>query len=57
MAYKIDKSVCISCGQCEAICPVQAPSLKGEAYEIDTAKCVSCGACAENCPVQAISAE
>jgi ferredoxin len=57
MAYKIDKSVCISCGQCEAICPVQAPSLKGEAYEIDPAKCVSCGACAENCPVQAISAE
>lgn len=57
MAYKIDKSKCISCGQCEAVCPVGAPHMGDGAYEIDPAKCVSCGTCAENCPVEAISAE
>jgi ferredoxin len=57
MAYKIDKSKCISCGQCEAMCPVGAPHMGDGAYEIDPAKCISCGTCAENCPVEAISAE
>ena len=55
MAYKIDKNVCISCGQCEAICPQSAVAFKDGGYEIDPAKCVNCGTCAENCPVSAIS--
>ena len=55
MAYKIDKNMCISCGQCEAICPNGAVSFKDGGYEIDSEKCVDCATCAENCPVQAIS--
>ena len=41
---------CVSCGSCEAECPVGA-----EHYEIDADACVDCGACAAQCPVGAIS--
>lgn len=52
MAYMI-KDDCISCGACEAECPVGAIS-EGEAkYVIDAATCIDCGACADVCPVDA----
>ena len=50
MAYKI-KSDCISCGACEAECPVGAISAGADKYEIDPGKCIDCGACASVCPV------
>ncbi len=52
MAYKI-KSDCISCGACEAECPVSAISAGADKYVIDVDKCISCGACAGVCPVGA----
>ena len=48
MAYKI-KSDCISCGACEAECPVGAISAGADKYEIDPGKCIDCGACAGVC--------
>ena len=56
MAYVITDA-CISCGTCEAQCPVGAISMGDGKFEIDPAKCVSCGACAGACPVGAIEAE
>ena len=56
MAYKI-KSDCISCGACEAECPVGAISAGADKYEIDPGKCIDCGACAGVCPVGAPEAE
>ena len=53
MAYKIDDSACISCGACEAECPVGAISQGDAAYVIDEDACISCGACAGACPVGA----
>ncbi|MCX6357485.1 MAG: 4Fe-4S binding protein [Candidatus Aureabacteria bacterium] len=47
--------VCVSCGACEAECPVQAISQGAERYQIDPAKCTDCGACVEVCPVEAIT--
>ena len=56
MAYVISDE-CVSCGACEAECPVGAISEGAEHYEIDKDACLDCGACAAQCPVGAISAE
>ncbi len=52
MAYKITEA-CISCGACEAECPVSCISAGDERYAIDADTCIECGACAGVCPVDA----
>ena len=52
MAYKITDA-CISCGTCEAECPVEAISAGDDKYIIDPDKCIDCGSCANVCPVDA----
>lgn len=52
MAYKITDA-CISCGACQAECPVDAISEGDGKYIIDEATCIECGACAGVCPVEA----
>lgn len=52
MAYKITDA-CISCGACEAECPVEAISAGDDRYVIDPDKCIDCGSCADVCPVDA----
>ncbi|MBE6840730.1 MAG: 4Fe-4S binding protein [Ruminococcus sp.] len=56
MAYKITDD-CISCGACEAECPVNAISAGDSKYVIDADTCIDCGACAGSCPVSAPVAE
>ena len=52
---KIDKSKCIACGTCIAICPVGAISYdKDNKAVVDKDKCINCGACKASCPVNAI---
>ncbi len=55
MAHKITED-CISCGACEAECPVEAISAGEDMYVIDAEKCTDCGACVEVCPTEAIKA-
>lgn len=52
MAYKITAD-CISCGACEAECPVNAIAEGDGKYEINADACIECGACADSCPVGA----
>ncbi len=52
MAYKISDE-CISCGACEAECPVKAISEGEDKYIINSETCIECGACADVCPVAA----
>ena len=52
MAYVISDE-CISCGACEADCPVSAISEGDGKYVIDADTCIDCGACAGTCPVGA----
>lgn len=49
MAYAISDE-CISCGACEAECPVGAISEGGGKYVIDADACTECGACARSLP-------
>ncbi len=57
MAYKIIKSQCILCGDCEFECPNQAIKFKGDTYVIDPNLCNECEGhydsprCAEICPM------
>ena len=48
MAHVISDE-CVSCGACEAECPVGAISQGADHYEIDADACVDCGACAAQC--------
>jgi len=54
MAYIISDE-CISCGVCEAECPVSAISEGDGKFVIDASTCTDCGACADVCPVAAPS--
>lgn len=56
MAYKISDA-CISCGACEADCPVGAIKAGDGKYVIDAGSCIDCGACAGSCPVGAPTQE
>ncbi|MBQ7033314.1 MAG: 4Fe-4S binding protein [Clostridia bacterium] len=52
MAYRISED-CISCGACEAECPVSCISAGDSTFVIDEDTCISCGNCANVCPVSA----
>ena len=52
MAYHISDD-CISCGACEAECPVGAISEGDDKFEINADLCTECGSCADACPVGA----
>lgn len=60
MAMKISEE-CISCGACEADCPVDAISEGDTQYVIDPDVCVECvgyhdtSQCVDVCPVDCIS--
>jgi ferredoxin len=52
----IDQTLCIGCGECVPLCPMEAISLGDETSSIDPNECAECGTCsrAEICPVDAI---
>lgn len=55
----IREDLCIGCGQCVIICPVDAISLVNEKAIINNEKCVECSVCYRDadCPTKAIKSE
>jgi Pyruvate/2-oxoacid:ferredoxin oxidoreductase delta subunit len=51
---KIDEELCMGCGTCVEVCPLDAPSLDGEIGVLDELRCMGCGVCAQKCPEHAI---
>ena len=56
MAHKITDE-CISCGACQAVCPVEAIAEGDGKYEINADTCIDCGVCISECPQEAITSE
>jgi ferredoxin len=54
---KVDKTKCIYCGGCTAVCPANVLELKETYIEVDQKKCIKCRACVTFCPVGAITLE
>jgi len=49
----VDQDGCISCGKCDAVCPLDAVS--ADFHATDTSRCQLCLECADVCPTGAIS--
>lgn len=50
----INKSKCIECGICLAMCPVCSVIRENKKFEITYDYCKGCGLCAHECPKKAI---
>lgn len=49
-----DAGECLGCGDCAAICPVEAVQMKDGLPIIDQDWCIGCGVCATVCPTEAV---
>ncbi|KUK01591.1 MAG: glutamate synthase-related protein [Methanobacteriales archaeon] len=45
------QGLCVFCGTCEMVCPVDAIKVVDNYPEIDKKKCIMCGSCLAACPV------
>ncbi len=55
MIVKVNPEICIGCGACIPVCPVDAITLANGKATIDQETCIQCLACLSECPVEAIS--
>lgn len=46
---------CLGCGDCAAVCPVDAICMKDGIARIDRRTCIGCGLCVNTCPKEIIS--
>ena len=57
MAIRVDETKCTGCGDCVAVCAVQALTLENEVVRISKEECIDCGACIYECATGALSFE
>lgn len=46
---------CVGCGDCAAVCPVDAICVRDSLAHVDARICIGCGKCAKTCPKHIIS--
>ncbi len=52
----VNTKVCVSCGACIEVCPLQAIHTPNGCYAVvDTNRCVGCGKCSRICPTGCIT--
>jgi NAD-dependent dihydropyrimidine dehydrogenase PreA subunit len=51
---EIDEELCVGCGTCMEICPMETIYAKDNICYVDTDKCIGCGVCAHHCPEEAV---
>ena len=56
LAEVIRKGLCVSCGTCFSVCPVNSISLEGGVPKL-VGMCIACGMCYNNCPRSEFDAE
>jgi Pyruvate/2-oxoacid:ferredoxin oxidoreductase delta subunit len=49
-----EQDSCTECGECAALCPVEAVQMSEGGPVIDQAWCIGCGVCATVCPSEAV---
>jgi len=58
LKVKVDKDLCIACGNCVFYCPYHAPRLESEkGVSVDLDACKGCGLCVVMCPAFALELE
>ncbi|MCF0114103.1 MAG: 4Fe-4S binding protein [Erysipelotrichaceae bacterium] len=56
MPVTVDKDMCIGCGACTGVCPVEAITLEDDGKAgCNGDVCIDCGACVGTCPISAIN--
>ncbi|MBF7082153.1 4Fe-4S binding protein [Desulfallas sp. Bu1-1] len=55
MAAVVIKELCIGCGVCSQMCPMQAISVRVKTAHVDTGRCNDCEECVFACPNGAIT--
>jgi ferredoxin len=53
----VDDELCVGCGTCVEICPMDAIKLKNDVAAIKKKRCIGCGNCVAKCPSDAITLE
>lgn len=57
-AAVVDQSLCVACGCCVKVCPLDAIRVDRGLYAaVDLGRCVGCGRCAAECPAGVITVE
>jgi uncharacterized Fe-S center protein len=52
--FRVEPKKCVGCGECERVCPVDAPKLTEKVAGIDAEVCIGCGECLTVCPKKAM---
>ncbi|MBR5598585.1 MAG: 4Fe-4S binding protein [Alphaproteobacteria bacterium] len=55
MPSVVNGDLCIKCGTCAGVCPVEAFRVADEQYVVDPDTCIDCGVCISECPQSAIT--